>query len=161
MRTSSIRAQLTVWTILLSVSLSAQQVLNVAGAQSEAAGITLAYSIGELLIRQPASGSITLTEGVIQPIGTLPTAIVEPAFRQKIEVFPNPAIGYVHIRTSDQHSVDYSLVSGSGQVILNGKLPGGSGVVSIRHLPVGWYVLHTKGPDRSYGPVKIMLRPEH
>lgn len=152
------RALLTGWMLLWVVSLYGQQVLNVAGSQSEAAGMTLQYSIGELLVRQTGPGHFRLTEGVIQPISSFPTNVSEPASRQNIEVFPNPSFGYVYLRSPDLHPIDYTLITGSGQIVMNGRLPDGSGVLSVRHLPDGWYVLHLKGPSRSYGPMKIVLR---
>ena len=152
------RALLTGWILFLVVSLSGQQVLNVAGSQSEAAGMTLQYSIGELLVRQTGPGHFRLTEGVIQPINSFPTNISEPASRQNIEVFPNPSFGYVHLRSPDLLPIDYTLITGSGQMVMNDRLPDGSGVLSVWHLPDGWYVLHLKGPNRSYGPIKIVFR---
>ena len=158
MSMSRIRTLLTGWILFLSGSLAAQQVLNVAGTQSDAAGITLQYSIGELLVRTTGPENIQLTEGVIQPIGSLPTSANRTALRQKIEVFPNPAFGYVHLRTPARHSIEYSLISGSGQLVLSGRLPDGSGIISVRHLPDGWYIAHLKGLTRSYDSVKIILR---
>jgi len=147
------------WLLCLTIPLSGQQVLNAAGTRSEAGGVTLDYSIGELMIRQAGAEGFRLTEGVIQPLSSMPTSLESPALRQKAEVFPNPAFDYVHIRTPSRQPIEYSLVSGSGKVLGNGKLPGGSGIVSIKRLPAGWYVLYLKSTMVSYDPVKLVVRP--
>lgn len=161
MSISRIIVLIAAWLFSTAGATYSQQVLNVTGTQSEANGLTLQYSVGELMVRQPETGNHLLTEGVIQPVNTLPTALGEPAFRQKIEVFPNPAFGYVHVRIPDQNSVQYLLIAESGQIVRSGKLDDGSGLIQLEDLPAGWYAMYLKSTKVSFDPVKLVIGPDH
>ncbi|MCD4698447.1 MAG: T9SS type A sorting domain-containing protein [Bacteroidales bacterium] len=62
---------------------------------------------------------------------------------QKIKVYPNPAMDMLKIDGDISRNADFNIIDISGKEVKSGKISG-SGIITINHLPGGFYFLRIK-----------------
>ena len=111
---------------VLSVSLSyshsiSSSVVASAGGYSEAGGISLSWTLGELATETFTSTNLILTQGFQQGYYEI-TSINEPLSKSiNLKVFPNPAVDFINILIEDidVNTVKIELYNMEGKLISN------------------------------------------
>ncbi len=103
---------------------NASSTLNACGNTATLAGSDFEWSVGEMvLVSTFTSGSVSVTQGVLQP-SDIPVGVDPgPEIPVQLSVFPNPASTDVNISYSSQApaSMSYTLTDMTGKIITSGK----------------------------------------
>jgi DNA-binding beta-propeller fold protein YncE len=67
---------------------------------------------------------------------------------QQVQVYPNPAKGFVYVTAPDNSEYTYKVLNISGQTILHSNVKG-TGKVDISGLAAGMYLYVVTGPDKK------------
>ena len=99
---------------------------------------------------------MTKVEGIILNIipTTTPSAIHESAYRQPLEVYPNPVADVLYLKNLPCESVEYSIVNVLGQQVAAGS---SFGIISVAGLEKGLYLLQIKG-ENSLETAKFIVK---
>ena len=126
-------------------------VLAIAGGSDAAVGIHLDWTLGELATTADLDGAFPITEGFHQPrlrVEEFPvTATPErPNVRAlpELEVFPNPTVGELTIRTDSDTALRFTLTDIAGKLVLTGDpdTTVGTRTLSVADLTPGTYLLN-------------------
>lgn len=114
--------------------------INATGNHTSTTNYALSYSIGEIgtLTIQNATKNLYATGGVIQPDPVI-LIYTEEFDRQFIQLYPNPAGEWVHLKLGAQTSLAYQIINGHGQVLLVGEWHGEP--INVQELQEGLYIL--------------------
>lgn len=114
--------------------------MDAAGNHISSSNYSLSYSIGEIgtLTIQNANKNLYATGGVIQPDPVI-LIYTESFDRQFIQLYPNPAGEWVHLKLGVQKSLAYQIINGHGQVLLVGEWHGEP--INVEELHEGLYIL--------------------
>ena len=69
---------------------------------------------------------------------------------------PNPASEYIRVGFADGEALPYQLISMQGKIVQEGILPV-DGIIDIRHLSSGVYIVHLLGGGRQYNAKLVKL----
>ncbi len=111
--------------LLCSFGGFAQSTTNVSGGQAKLGTETYSYSVGEMaLIKTASNGSITVTQGLLQPMSASPTSTQDVVISQdELLIYPNPTRGQVNVAPhfTSGGDLQLTLLDLSGKVILTQK----------------------------------------
>lgn len=114
--------------------LNAQTVINSAGSTNG----SIYYSIGEIAITTISNNDYYLTQGYLQPLDVITSREQETVDNDIIEIFPNPAINIITIKTVWKYSkIRIFNLIGVLQLTENFS----DSQIDISKLPVGFYLL--------------------
>lgn len=140
-------------------------VLNTAGSSYFDDDNTSSQSVGQLFYSKSTSEYGEIAEGILHPYSisenndTTSTAIQEDLFALEINVYPNPVMDHLTIKTKDNNELieyDIELYSASGQKIYQGTLIEQTSI-NMSDLPSGTYFLRLitkQGFHKSYSIIK-------
>ncbi len=78
--------------------------------------------------------------------GTIATANEEISLGSDIEVFPNPFLDFIRIKSGKSRDIEFRLVNNLGQVVLRGSIPPGTSQFKLdSSLPPGLYFIVSEG----------------
>ncbi len=134
---------LLLFTLLVSIQISAQQLVSGAGGFYAKTNGSLSWSLGEPAINTYVTSNSILTQGFQQYVRT-GTAVQTVAGKSTIEVYPNPASSYINIDVNaDQVSTyQFKLYDMNGRVVKD-ESPNSSSYyrINIEDIPAGVYLL--------------------
>lgn len=131
---------------LLAAGLSAQSIdrsaVSSGGESTEASGLYLDYTIGELMTETMESGNLIITQGMQQP-DLIVVRINENESWEGWSVYPNPASKMLHIKAPVEavKIYSYSLTDRQGHRLLQEFGCAGSQEVSVEKIPAGQFTL--------------------
>ena len=103
---------------------SGPDVLNASGGYAVVGGRTFEWSIAEMVVTTEASGSVIVTQGLLQPIDSALTSVpVTTIPSSQLSVFPNPTNSVVNISFDAPAAGDFSykLLDITGRLITEEK----------------------------------------
>jgi hypothetical protein len=104
----------------------AQSTTNVSGGQAKLGDDTYSYSVGEMaLIKTESNSSITVTQGLLQPMSASPTSTQDVVISQdELLIYPNPTSGLVNVAPKFKKGGDLQLIvlDLSGKLIFKKKV---------------------------------------
>lgn len=128
--------------MLISITISAQQVVSSSGGYQSATGVTLSWSLGEPVIETFSSGSIILTHGIHQSklSATPVTDLLFPGIALK--VFPNPTQDFVIVQFKELFkNVHCSLFDLTGKMLESKLITEAETRINMIKYPSGIYIL--------------------
>ncbi|MBN2747510.1 MAG: T9SS type A sorting domain-containing protein [Bacteroidales bacterium] len=128
--------------ILLTVWLSAQEVVSSAGETQTVPGYEVSWTLGEAVIETVSDGTSVLTQGFHQS-KIIVTAIDELLVSGlEIKVYPNPTAEFVNIHLSNiEEEPVYSLFDFSGKLLESKAISNTETRVNLNEYASGTYVL--------------------
>lgn len=151
--------------IIVSLSLHAQQTLNVAGNSVHINGMTFEYSIGEMaLVSTERNANLIVTQGMLQPNNSgsvandAPVNTILSDISENIKVYPNPTQNILFVESFETQIGNYSyqLLDGVGKMVLNkeGQIQVGLNkfTLDLQSYAAGTYYLMIRKPN----PVGIL-----
>jgi len=146
------KAILTLLMIVGSLCIRAQGIgpstLNASGGSGSIGSHEFDWSVGEIsLVSTFTSGSVIVTQGVLQPFDAWPVEIEHTALLKQLKVFPNPAESVVNIAYTAQTEgvIAYLLMDMTGKEFQSGtilfKSGGANKQLNITSLPCASYML--------------------
>jgi hypothetical protein len=136
--------------ILLSVWLSAQEVISTAGQTQSISGYEISWTLGEPVIATVTAGTTVLTQGFHQSKLTV-TAIDEfPASDFEVTVFPNPTSDFVIVHlVPTTINAGLSLFEFSGKLLQQHLITESDTRVNLSGYASGTYILKLYQKDKT------------
>lgn len=128
------------FSLLFTLSLSAQEVVSTQGSSYSNASGQLDFTIGEVIINTGTSGSTSLTQGFHQTNWKF-LGLTDFAPKYEVTIFPNPSSEYLTIQTNSFENVSYSLHDAQGKIVLEGILTNPQTLIKVNQLANGNYTL--------------------
>lgn len=132
--------------MLISVGVSAQQVISSAGTHATGTNVQLSWTVGETSISTFTGNSAILTQGLHQ--GKLTVTAVEPVIYAGVTVttYPNPVNDKLNISISDfaENGYTFSIADENSRVIFNGTVAENPQSVDLTMFSQGVYFLKVK-----------------
>ncbi len=134
-----------------SQPVSIRQVVNATGGTISSGSIIIEYNVGEVAVTTHSSGSLTLTQGLLQPDTQVTTSVsrLNPQ-RYPAHVYVTYPSGAIIVDDESGRLKSYEVINSIGQVFQQGNLNNGRIHVSLR---VGVYYLRLY--DYSGTPVQV------
>lgn len=146
--------------LLISVTLTAQEVVSSGGETQSASGYEISWTIGEPVIETFTGGSNILTQGFHQSKLTV-TPITE-FLNSKIElkVFPNPTSDFILIQFNELiENSGYTLFELTGKILESKLITSTETKLDLKNYASGQYILKlTKNSTQPLQTFKIIKR---
>ncbi|WP_424964070.1 T9SS type A sorting domain-containing protein [Ekhidna sp.] len=121
--------------------LSAQLTISSQGDSYTSEGATIDFTLGELVIHSIYGERGYVTQGFHQSTLSVTEGALGSQQAHEIDVFPNPSVNVLYIKSSDYEHVTFRLYDSQGKIILQNKLTGPQTQVQIHELGAGMYSL--------------------
>jgi len=128
-------------TFSYSQTLSPSVIALAGGYEKTPGGMTVSWTLGELVIEPLRSDNLLLTQGFQQPELKVSTGFVDPAFTHGLSTFPNPTSLELFMQTDYQEAVSFRMVDMAGKLIKEGKWTH-KNVVDVSALSQGMYAIY-------------------
>lgn len=146
--------------ITVSIQLYPQSSINAGGGGVTNSVGSISFSIGQLVNSITSKTSGTLITGIQLPYEILVISGIENSFIDlQIKAFPNPATDNLIIETDLSFltsEIFYTLIDGSGKVIINNPLVNSITTISVNNLISGVYFLHIRQGSQLIKSFKII-----
>lgn len=131
---------ITALTLLGTCSIWSQEVISSQGDSYSAAGASIDFTIGEVVINTVSAGGNDLTQGFHQTHWYF-ASIEDLAPEWNVQVFPNPMGSVLTIQTGSPENMNYSLYDAQGRIVRQGNLISPETEVDVQTLAPGAYEL--------------------
>jgi hypothetical protein len=129
---------------LFTLTLSAQNILSTAGADSE----TVAWTVGEVVTETIIASDAIITQGFNQPSAIASTAISHPGYDdQAFRLWPNPVKDHLQFFSKNGNTCRWRLFNPLGKETASGIVSGQTGSIDLSSLPSGVYFLKMTAAD--------------
>lgn len=140
--------------ILVSGELHAQHLertlLSNAGQQSEAEGIMLEWSVGEVAVAEFSDNTYQLRQGFHQGIGLI-NQVHEPAnWNYQIVLFPNPVSRKLYLEKDESAPIKVVVVDPLGRIIWHETWQGNQYELDVREWNAGMYLIRLVDEEGAF-----------
>ena len=143
---------------LLTVGLSAQEVISTQGDSYTNASNTLDYTVGEPVIATVSDGTNDLTQGFHQTLLTI-VGIEDLDVNFSVNIFPNPTSEIVNLDIEKFEGVSFHLFNVEGKLLNQAELTEKKTTVRVADYPKGTYLLTlTQTEDQKIKTYKIIKK---
>lgn len=129
-----------VFTLLISLSAAAQEVVSTQGESYSNATGSLDFTVGEVVINTATDGNNTLTQGFHQTNWKF-LGLDDDAPEVQVTIFPNPTSEILNIKTSSYVNATYTLYDALGKSVLADQLSDEQTPIQVGQLAAGAYTL--------------------
>ncbi|MDQ3100824.1 MAG: T9SS type A sorting domain-containing protein [Bacteroidota bacterium] len=136
--------------LLLSRTLSAQEVVAASGTEHVQPNGSIVYTIGEPVINTAIGQNEVLTQGFNQPWASIITEVgsLPPTY---IVLYPNPTRHDLHIDIGENTEVHrYEMIDAKGARVLEGRLMDQLTTLDMEPFASGSYVFRLYTPDQPF-----------
>jgi hypothetical protein len=134
-----------------------RQVIGTTGGSATSSGVTLDYTVGEVVTATAVSGTLILTQGFQQPSTQAPSSAPPVAISLNYSLYPNPTNNWINfdLQTEVPLLFGLRLVDALGRFVSDQAptpLPAGQHTFrfDLRPLPAGTYFLQLYTPDGQW-----------
>jgi len=144
--------------LLLSVGLSAQEVVSSQGDSYSNANNTLDFTIGEPILETLTDGTNTLTQGFHQTLLTI-TNVKDFDVDFDVNISPNPTTERVNLKIDKFEGLTLYLFDITGKLLQEAIVTEKQTIVEVTDYPMGTYLLKLTGQEnRSLKTYKIIKK---
>lgn len=139
--------------ILITLNVTAQEIVGTAGTTDSIANAEVSWSIGEPIISTGTAGTTNVTQGFVQPTFTLVSVKeVNSIHDFSISIFPNPAIYEFSLKLSKQldEEVNLSIRDVNGKILTQEKVTDLNQSFQIGELPPATYTVEISTKNGTY-----------
>lgn len=141
------------WPIFINAQSIDMEIISGSGF-SNANNNGVSWSLGELAIQEIKSNNNIITQGFHQG-DLIVTSLFENERDIAIEVYPNPTITSINIKTDIQESLNCKLYNLQGKLVDNRMTMGQLSTIQMDEFPAGAYYLQILNRDRVVKVFKI------
>jgi hypothetical protein len=144
-----------VFTLLISVCASAQEVVSTQGDSYSNASANIDFTIGEVVINTGTDGTNDLTQGFHQTNWNF-LGLDDFAPNYEAIIFPNPTQDVLNIKTSMFENVTYTLYDGLGKLVMQDILSAEQTPIQVGQLAPGSYSLTLNNQTQNLKTFKLI-----
>lgn len=144
-----------VFTLLISVCASAQEVVSTQGDSYSNASANIDFTIGEVVINTGTDGTNDLTQGFHQTNWNF-LGLDDFAPNYEAIIFPNPTQDVLNIKTSMFENVIYTLYDGLGKLVMQDILSAEQTPIQVSQLAPGSYSLTLNNQTQNLKTFKLI-----
>lgn len=130
--------KLVLFSLLVTVSVSAQEVVSTQGESYSNVNGSIDFTVGEVIISTGSGGTHDITQGFHQTNWNF-LGLEDYAPDFEATIFPNPTQDVLNIRTRAFENVTYTLYDAQGKIVLQEKLVAEQTPIQVSHLAPGTY----------------------
>lgn len=134
------KSTIVLFSLFATLAVSAQEVVATQGDSYFNVGVSMDFTIGEVVINTETDGITDITQGLHQTTWII-TALDADASSYEATVFPNPTIDVLNIQTSNFEDVAYTLYDAKGLLVKQGNLSAEKSPIQVSELTLGSYSL--------------------
>jgi hypothetical protein len=146
---------LLVFTLLISVCATAQEVVSTQGDSYSNASANIDFTIGEVVINTGTDGTNDLTQGFHQTNWNF-VGLEDHAPSYEATIFPNPTSEVLNIRTSTFENVTYTLYDAQGKLVLQNVLSAEQTPIQVSQLAPGNYSITLTNQTQNLKTFKLI-----
>lgn len=143
-----------VFTLLISLCATAQEVVATQGDSYSNASGNIDFTIGEVIINTGTDGSNDLTQGFHQTNWNF-LGVEDHSPSYEATIFPNPTSEVLNIRTSTFENVTYTLYDAQGKLVLQDILSAEQTPIQVGQLAPGSYSLILSNQTQNLKTFKL------
>jgi hypothetical protein len=132
---------LSIFFLLLSSSINAQEVITTAGDYNSTSTGSLSWTLGEVITETYSNGINSLTQGFNQSQLSATATYELPGLKFKITAYPNPTSDFIFIESDQSQSLKYQLFNLNGELVREAKLQGFQTKVDFKTLVPSTYLI--------------------
>jgi hypothetical protein len=149
------RHTLVLFSLLTTVTVSAQEVVSTQGDSYSNASANIDFTIGEVIIDTGTDGNNDLTQGFHQTNWNF-VGLEDYAPNYEATIFPNPTEDLLNIRTSTFENVTYSLYDAQGKLVMQNTLSAEQTPIQVSQLAPGSYSLTLNNETKNLKTFKLV-----
>ena len=147
--------KLVLFSLLTTLSVSAQEVVATQGDSYSNASGNIDFTIGEVIINTGTDGSNDLTQGFHQTNWNF-VGLEDHAPSYEATIFPNPTEDVLNIRTSMYENVTYTLYDAKGKLVMQDILSAEQTPIQVSQLAPGSYSLTLNNQTQNLKTFKLI-----
>ncbi len=124
---------------LATFELKAQEVVASGGDYFENSSVSISWTLGEPVTETITDGTNILTQGFQQSKLTATEVFDISTDKFDINLFPNPTLNIINIKTSEFKNLSYNISDTNGKLLKEGKLVSENTEISVNRLPAAVY----------------------
>jgi len=148
MQFNKVRLNLVLWALLGLSGVQAQEAILTTGANASGSGVTVNYSIGQVVYTTNFGGTSSVAQGVQQAyeISVLTEITGYNQINLLISAYPNPTTDYLTLKIEASPTLTYLLMiyqlyNIDGKVMISGKIEGNETKIRMKSFEPGTYFL--------------------
>lgn len=150
-----IKETLVLCALLITVSVSAQEVVSTQGDSYSNTSGSIDFTIGEVVINTGTDGTNDITQGFHQTNWNF-VGLEDHAPNFEATIFPNPTEDVLNIRTSTFENVTYTLYDAQGKLVLQDALSANQTPIQVSQLAPGSYSLILNNETQNLKTFKLV-----
>ena len=143
------------YSLLISVSVSAQEIISTQGDSYSGTNGNVDFTIGEVVIDTGTDGTNNITQGFHQTNWKL-VGLNDFDTNYEADVFPNPTTDQIIVRTNKFEHVRFSLYDAKGKLIMEDVLASKQTPIQVSHFAPGNYSLTLKNDNGILKTFKLI-----
>jgi hypothetical protein len=143
------------FSLLITLSVSAQEVVSTQGDSYSNASGNIDFTIGEVVINTGTDGTNDITQGFHQTNWNF-LGVEDFAPNYEAIIFPNPTEDVLNIRTSTFENVTYTLYDALGKLVMQNILSVEQTPIQVSQLAPGSYYLTLNNQTQNLKTFKLI-----
>ncbi len=159
MKTEEIKIVLLLLLVFGLQTLQAQEAVITAGGDASVSGVTVAYSVGQIVFTTHMGTNGSVAQGVQQPYEiSIVQGMEENAIKLKLTAYPNPTANFLtlDLGNSELSTLNFQLYDISGKIITSRKIKSSNETIYMGNLPSAIYILNVAMNNRVVKTFKII-----
>lgn len=145
--------------MVLSISLSAQEVISTSGDFHSTGGHSISWTIGEPVIDTWTAGSTIISQGFQQPILEIVSVYEHPDLSFDINAYPNPTSDFLNVvvTNGDYEKLSYHLFDINGKLLDSNQIDSESTEIMFVQFPAAMYylrIMHSNSEIKTFKIIK-------
>lgn len=162
MKINHVKLMPLVVSILVSVSLNAQQTIASAGGNATGSGGSASYTVGQVFYKTANGTNASVADGVQQAYEIQIIVGIEETKELELSLtaFPNPTPDILILKVVSNHleNLQYELVDGSGKLLLSNTLTEAETAIPMANLASAIYFLTVSKGNKVQQSFKIIKK---
>ena len=146
---------LLVFSLLSTLTVSAQEVVSTQGDSYSNASGNIDFTIGEVIINTGTDGSNDLTQGFHQTNWNF-VGLEDHSPSYEATIYPNPTSEVLNIKTSTFENVTYTLYDAQGKLVMQDMLSAEQTPIQVSQLAPGSYSLTLNNQTQNLKTFKLI-----
>lgn len=160
MKTEEIKIVLLLLLVFGLQTLQAQEAVIAAGGDASGSGVTIAYSIGQIVFTTHMGTNGSVAQGVQQPYEiSIVQGMVENS-KFKLSAYPNPTANFLtlDLGNAELSTLNFQLYDIRGKIITSRKIISSNETIDMENLPSAIYILNVAMNNRVVKTFKIIKK---